>query len=51
MRKGARLEGKAKATELLIKSVRFDQPKMLIGWSQNGKWLDNSRYPWDYRDT
>jgi hypothetical protein len=41
MRKGARLEGKVKLTELSINSVIENKPKMLIGLSQKGKWLDS----------
>ena len=39
MRKGARLKGKANSGELLINFVTYDQPRMLTGWSQKGKWL------------
>ena len=50
MRKGARLNGKANVSELLIKSVRFDKPKVLTGLSQKAwGWIILLRS--DYRDT
>ena len=45
-RKGARLEGKVKVTELLITSVTKNKPKMLIGLSQKGKWSDKPFSDW-----
>ena len=49
MRKGARLEGRVKETELLINSVTENKPKMLIGLSQKASgWIAHP--PWSYRD-
>ena len=45
-RKGARLKGKVNVSELSIKSVTRNKPKMLIGLSQKGKWLDNPLELW-----
>lgn len=46
MRKGARLEGKVKVTELLIKSVTHNKPKNADRLGPKGKWLVNPVIAW-----
>jgi hypothetical protein len=43
VRRGARLDGKTNASELLINIVNNNKPKALIGLSQNGKVVGCSR--------
>ena len=40
------MNDKANTSELLINSVMRNKPKVLIGLSQKGKWLDNSLNSW-----
>lgn len=37
-------------SELLINIVMYCEPKMLTGSGQNGMWLVNPLYDWDYAD-